>query len=81
MLARCGDASEVLVGRLLPSWAAVTCHDNDPNDSNTADDASGDSQNGADDVTGYCSDTDSSGPENSEYDDDDDGGGDDGSIT
>ena len=61
-------------------WSAVTCPDNDPNDSNTADDASGDYQNGADDVTGYCSDTDSSGPGNSE-DDDDDSGGDDGSIT
>ena len=54
-----------------PIWLAISCPD-DYNDYNTSDHMNGGSHNGADDVTGYCSDIDSSGSNNSDDDDDDD---------
>jgi hypothetical protein len=55
-----------------PIWSAVSCPDNDATVSNTSGDASEENENGADDVTGYCSATDESGSENSDGDCDDD---------
>jgi hypothetical protein len=46
----------------------VSCPGNDTNVSNTSGDADGENENGADDVTGYCSATDESGSENSDGD-------------
>jgi hypothetical protein len=51
-----------------PIWSAVSCPDNDTNVSNTSGDADGENENGAGDVTGYCSATDESGSENSDED-------------
>jgi hypothetical protein len=59
-----------------PVWSAVSCPDNGSNDSNTSD-VSGGSERGADDITGYCSDTDCSNSDTSDNDDDDDDGDDD----
>ena len=53
-----------------PIWLTISCSD-DPNDYNTSDDMNGGSHNGADDVTGYCSDIDSYGSNNSDDDDND----------
>ena len=54
-----------------PIWSATSCPDNDSDDSNTSDNKSESTQNGTDDVTGYCSDIDKSGSNNSDTDDDD----------
>ena len=51
-----------------PIWSAVSCSDSDTDVSNTSGDAGGENENGAGDVTGYCSATGESGSENSDGD-------------
>ena len=66
----CGSVGFVVAALWWPIWLTISCTD-DPNDYNTSDDINGGSHNGADDVTGYCSDIDSSGSNNSDDDDND----------